>query len=189
MKVGNQAGNLQVEQASWGIEIVDVRTKRADLPSAVEQSVYDRMESERKVEAERHRATGQREAARITSETDRLVTIMLACAERVSQETRGEGEALAIAIFAEALDQDPGFFSFIRRLKAYEESFTAEDRMVMSTDSNFFQLLSGKAVPIPSIDATTGTVSPIGDHVTRVLTPMGIEELAQQCIPEEVNEL
>ena len=186
VKVAVQA---QVDEAEWGIRIVDVRTKRADLPTAVEQSVYDRMEAERQVEAERHRATGQREAARITSETDRLVTIMLACAERVSKETRGDGEALAIAIFAEALQQDPDFFSFIRRLEAYETSFGAQDRLVMSTDSNFFQLLSGQAVPIPEIVATQGAVTPLSEAVTVALTSEGLETLIQGCIPKEAEEI
>ena len=183
------AVQAQVKESQWGIEIVDVRTKRADLPTAVEQSVYDRMEAERQVEAERHRATGQREAARITSETDRLVINMLACADRVSKETRGAGEAFAIAIFAEALQQDPDFFSFIRRLEAYETSFGTQDRLVMSTDSNFFQLLSGQAIPIPDVEATEGPVTPLSEEVIATLTPEELETLIQSCIPATVEEL
>ena len=169
---------------SWGIEVVDVRTKRADLPAAVERSVYDRMSSARKVEADRHRAQGQLRSDQITSETDRLVTIMAACAGRVSKETRGAGEAAAIAIFAQALQQDPEFFSFIRRLEAYQTSFSADDRLVMSTDSNFFQLLSGQAVPIPEIDATEGPVTRVSESVVAPLGPVEIDALIERCIPE-----
>ena len=184
MDIVKEAVQVQVDEAEWGIEIVDVRTKRADLPTAVEQSVYDRMASDRQVEAKAHRAEGQRKSDQITSETDRLVLIMAACAERVSKETRGRGEALAIAIFAQALQQDPDFFSFIRRLEAYEASFGTEDRLVLSTDSNFFRLLSGEVVPIPEIQATQGEVEPLSEEAIKQLTLEEIEASIQECIPE-----
>ena len=182
------AVQIQVDQAEWGIKIVDVRTKRADLPTAVEQSVYDRMASDRQVEAQAHRAEGQRKSDRITSETDRLVLIMAACADRVSKETRGLGEALAIAIFAEGLQQDPDFFAFIRRLEAYDVSFGSQDRLVLSTDSNFFRLLSGEAVPIPEVQATQGEVTPLSEEIIRELTLEEIEDSIEECIPEIATE-
>ena len=188
MGVVKDAVQIRIDESRLGIEIIDVRTKRADLPVAVEQSVYDRMESARQVEADRHRATGQREADQIRSDTDRLVAIMLACADRLSAEVRGAGEATAIKIFAQALQQDPDFFSFIRRLEAYTVSFSGQDRMVMSTDSNFFRLLSGEVVPIPEIEATTGEVVPLSEEVIAALDEEDVDGFIRKCIPVEVQE-
>lgn len=181
------AVEAQVIESGWGIHLVDVRTKRADLPTAVEQSVYERMASDRQVEAKRHRAEGQRKSDQITSETDRNVTIMDACASRISKEIRGEGEALAIAIFAEALQQDPDFFAFIRRLEAYETSFKSEDRLILSTDTNFFRLLAGDTSALPSVVATKGDVQPLSPDVTKEMTTSAIEGYIKQCIPETVT--
>ncbi len=173
----------QVNEAEWGMKILDVRTKRADLPTTVQQSVFARMASDRKVEADRFRATGQQKSDQITSETDRLVTIMGACAARVSKETRGRGEAAAIAIFAQALQQDPDFFSFIRRLDAYQTAFNGKDHVVMSTESNFFRLLSGEVLPLPKVEATRGKVTPLSQEVIKPLTSGEIDALIQECIP------
>ncbi|MFH1141969.1 MAG: protease modulator HflC [Chloroflexota bacterium] len=176
-EVQNQVNEL-------GVHILDVRTKRVDLPKDVQQSVFARMASDRKVEADRYRATGQQRSDQITSETDRLVTIMGACAGRVSKETRGRGEAAAIAIFAQALQQDPDFYSFIRRLEAYDTAFSSKDRVVMSTDSNFFRLLSGEVLPLPKVEATRGQVTPLSQEVIRPLTTEEIDALIKECIPE-----
>ena len=186
MDVVKGAVQIRIDDSRLGIEIIDVRTKRADLPVAVEQSVYDRMESARKVEADRHRATGQREADQILSDTDRNVAIMLACADRLSKEIRGDGEALAIRIFAQALEQDPDFFSFIRRLEAYTVSFSGGDSLILSTDSNFFRLLSGEVLPITEIEATQGDVVPLDEEAIQPLTDDEINELILECIPEEI---
>ena len=188
MDIVKDAVQLRVDEAGLGIEVVDVRTKRADLPLAVEQSVYDRMESARQVEADRHRATGQREADQIRSETDRNVAIMLACADRISKEIRGDGEAKAIKIFAQALQQDPDFFSFIRRLEAYTVSFSGNDSLVMSTDSNFFRLLSGEVLPITEIEATQGDVVPLSEEDINPLTQDEIDSFILECIPEEIQQ-
>jgi membrane protease subunit HflC len=188
MGVVKDAVQLRVDEAGLGIEVLDVRTKRADLPAAVEQAVYDRMESARQVEADRHRATGQREADQIRSETDRNVAVMLACADRLSKEIRGDGEAAAIRIFAQALRQDPDFFSFIRRLEAYTSSFSGDDSLVMSTDSNFFRLLSGEVVPITEVEATQGNVVPLDEEDIRPLTAEEIDRFILECIPEEIQE-
>ena len=188
MNIVKESVQSRADESGWGIQIIDVRTKRADLPTAVAQSVYNRMASARQVEADRHRALGQLKSDQITSQTDREVQIMLACAERVSKETRGDGEAAAIAIFAEALQQDPDFFSFIRRLEAYDASFTAQDRLVLSTDSNFFRLLSGEVVPIPDIEATQGPVRPLSTEIIAPLTQAAIEELILECTPETIQE-
>jgi len=175
---------IRADENQLGMEIMDVRTKRADLPEAVEQSVYDRMISARRIEADRHRADGQRKGDTITAETDRAVAVMLACADRVSQEVRGDGDARAIAIFAQALKQDPVFFSFLRRLEAYPKAFDAGDRLILSTDSNFLRLLSGESVPIPEIEATMGLVEPLSAEAVKSLTAQEADSLIVECIPE-----
>lgn len=175
---------VQSQVSELGVHILDVRTKRVDLPKDVQQSVFARMASDRKVEADRYRATGQQRSDQITSETDRLVTIMGACADRVSKETRGRGEAAAIAIFAQALQQDPDFYSFIRRLEAYDTAFSSKDRVVMSTESNFFRLLSGEVLSLPDVEATRGEVTPLSPEVIKPLTTEEIDALIQECIPE-----
>ena len=177
----------RVDESGLGIEVVDVRTKRADLPPDVEQSVFDRMESARRVAADRHRATGQREADTIKSETDRLVSVMLACADRVSQETRGEGEAKAIAIFAEGLEQDPEFYSFLRRLEAYGKTFSGEDRLILSSDSNFFKLLSGEIAGLPEVEIASDSIKALRENIIQPLTTDEVETLIQECIPKEIE--
>ena len=179
---------IRVAEAGLGVEIIDVRTKRADLPQDVEQSVFDRMASARIVEANRHRADGQRKADAIVSETDRLVAIMLACADRVSQEVRGDGEAKAIAIFAQAFQQDPDFFSFQRRLEAYPKTFSKQDRLIFSTDTNFFRLLSGESESIPEIEATRGGVVPLSEDAIALISQEEIDALINECIPETAKE-
>ena len=179
---------IRVNESGLGLTVVDVRTKRADLPSDVEQSVFDRMESARRVEADRHRATGEREANTIKSETDRLVAVMLACADRVSQETRGEGEAKAIAIFAEGLEQDPEFYSFLRRLEAYNKTFTGNDRLIMSSDSNFFKLLSGENARLPAVNVSTDSVQPLRENIIQPLSLNEVDALIQECIPKSLDE-
>lgn len=180
VKVGLQA---RVDEAGLGVFITDVRTKRADLPEAVEERVYARMASARQVEADRHRAVGQRKADVITSETDRAVAIMIACANRVSQELRGDGEASAIRIFSDALQQDPEFFSFLRRLEAYSEVFQPKDKLLVSTDSSFFQLLSGEVSPIPLVSATQGMVLPLSEEAVAPISDGEISALVNECSP------
>ena len=189
MALAKATVQARVDEERWGIEVIDVRTKRADLPAAVERTVYARMASARKVEADRHRAQGQLRSDQITSQTNREVLIMLACADRVSKETRGKGEAAAIAIFAEGLEQDPDFFSFIRRLEAYRISFGTQDRLIMSTDSNFFRLLSGEAIPIPETQATQGAVAPLSADILESLTQEEIDVLIKECTPETVEDV
>lgn len=180
---------VSVNENRLGVEILDVRTKRADLPTAVEQSVFDRMESARRVESAQHRALGQLLSDQITSQTDREVQIMLACADRVSRETRGDGEAAAIAIFAESLQQDPEFYSFLRRLEAYQTAFSSNDNFIFSTDSNFFALLTGVSAPLADIEATTGSVVPLSPEVTAALTQEQIDLLIEECTPSTVKEV
>ena len=109
------------QSLSYGIKIEDVRIKRADLPTEVQQSVFDRMKAERSREANRYRAEGAEQAAQIKATADRERTVILAEAYEESQKLRGQGEAEAIAIYAKALEQDPEFYAFSRRARVLRE--------------------------------------------------------------------
>jgi membrane protease subunit HflC len=191
MQSVRQAVQIRVSEAALGIQVVDVRAKRADLPTEVEENVFARMRSARQVEADRHRAQGQQAANEITAETDRLVTVMAACADRVREEVEGAGDAAAIAIFAQALTQDREFYTFLRRLEAYSGAFSANDKLILSTSSDFFSLLTGDGVSLPlSTDALQTLDIPVKALTAEVLTPITAEEvdtLILQCIPEEAN--
>ena len=128
------------ETDRFGMEIVDVRIGRADVPEGTVQSVYDRMESERQREAAEFRAQGEERAQQIRSRADRERTVLLAEAEREAQILRGEGDGQAIQIFAEAFGQDESFFAFYRTLQAYRSSMSDEDTsLVLSPNSDFFR--------------------------------------------------
>jgi len=127
---------------SFGIEIVDVRIKRAELPKENEKAVFGRMRAEREREAKRYRSEGEEEAQKIRSSADRDKEIILAQAYKKAQIIKGEGDAMAIKIYAEAFQKDPEFFDFIRSLEAYEKSLTSDaTTMILSTDSEFFRYL------------------------------------------------
>ena len=129
----------------FGIELVDVRIQRADLPEVVQQSVFNRMRAERQRESSLFRAEGEEQAAIIRAKADRDRTVILAEAYRESQRLRGEGEALAIRIYAQALEQDPEFYAFLRRLQAYETTLKEGDTIVIPADSDFFRYLINAA--------------------------------------------
>ena len=178
------------DSSDWGVDLIDIRIKRADLPQAVEQSIYLRMASARKVEADRYRAQGQLLSDSITSETDRLVTIMDSCASRVSKEVKGQGEAEALAIYAGAYSRDPEFFSFIRKLEAYEVAFGEKDTVVMSSDSNFFSLLSGQTLSDTwKYKAPESDIKSSRTDNLKPLTPEEVEDLITQCVPAESDVL
>lgn len=127
------------EAASLGIEVVDVRIKRTDLPLANSQPIFDSMIAERNQEASEIRARGSEQATRITSKADRDKTIILAEAEREGQKLRGQGDATAAKIFADAYNQDPEFYAFYRSMLAYREALKADGTsLVLSPDSEFF---------------------------------------------------
>lgn len=127
----------------FGIDVVDVRIKRADLPEEVQASVFARMQAEREREAKRYRSEGEEEAAKIRAETDKERTIILAKAYEESQTRRGEGDAEATRIYAEAYGPEAEFYSFVRRLQAYEKIMADHNTVVLSTDSELFKYLSG----------------------------------------------
>ncbi|MEQ1864046.1 MAG: protease modulator HflC [Micropepsaceae bacterium] len=128
------------EAKAMGIDIVDVRIRRSDLPEANLNSVFDRMKTERQEKAQRTRAEGGEEAQRIRSTADREVTVIRATATQKSDILRGEGEGERNRILGEAYGRDPEFFAFYRSLQAYEESMTGENTtMILSPDSPFFR--------------------------------------------------
>ena len=126
----------------YGIEVVDVRIKRADLPAEVARSVYDRMKAERKRIAKRYRSEGEEEAVKIRAGTDKEKTILLAESYRQAEKLKGEGDAEAIKIYAEAFQKDPEFFAFVRTLEAYEKSLRTDTTVILPSDSEFFRYLS-----------------------------------------------
>lgn len=124
----------------FGIEIVDVRIKRIDLPQDISNSVFDRMRSERDREAKEHRSKGREEAEKIKAAADRKRTIILANAYRDSQKIRGEGDAVSANNYAKAYNKNAGFYDFYRSLQAYRKSFSNDSNvLVLSPDSDFFR--------------------------------------------------
>ena len=128
---------------SLGIEVVDVRVKRIDLPQEVSSQVFRRMTAERDKEARELRSTGKEKAEKIRASADRERTIELANAYRDAEELRGEGDAKAAAVYADAYQQDPEFYAFMRSLNAYKTSFANKgDIMLVEPDSDFFKYLN-----------------------------------------------
>jgi len=131
--------------SSLGIQIIDVRLRRADYPEATSQNIFNRMKSEREREAKEFRATGEEEAQKIRSAAEKTRTVIISEAQRIAQETRGAGDSDAIRIYAESFGQDPDFFSFYRSMEAYSKSFKEKGTsMVLSPDSAFFRYFLDK---------------------------------------------
>lgn len=129
-------------QESLGIEVVDVRVKKIDLPAAVSEPVFRRMAAERQREAREHRSKGKEQSEIIKADADRQKTILEAEAYRDAELLRGEGDAKAAGIYASAYNKDPEFYSFVRSLTAYKKSFSGkEDIMLVDPDSDFFRYL------------------------------------------------
>ncbi len=133
--------NATLTAQEYGIEIIDVRIKRADLPRENEQAVFDRMKAERERMAKQFRSEGDEEAVKIRAETDKEREIILADAYKKAQEIRGDGEAQAIRIYAQAYQSDPDFYEFVRTLDAYKEVFDEKTKFVLTPESDFFRFL------------------------------------------------
>ena len=132
----------QDSTSELGIEVVDVRVKQINLPDEVSSSIYQRMRAERDAVAREHRSQGKEKAAFIQADVDRKVTLIIANAEKTAQELRGNGDATAAKIFADAFGKEPEFYSFIRSLKAYESSFANSDNLlILKPDSDFFRFM------------------------------------------------
>jgi membrane protease subunit HflC len=152
--------NERVNQSSWdtnakdeagkggfGIEIVDVRVMRADLPQANSEGVYQRMKTEREREAKQWRAQGEEEAQKIRATADKDRTVLLAEAKKQAETTRGEGDATATKIFADAFGRDDDFFQFYRTMQIYRKTLTSADTtMVMSPDNAFLKYFGKDSV-------------------------------------------
>ena len=138
--------DVNTEAKNFGIEIVDVRIKRADLPPANSDAIYKRMQTEREREAKEFRAQGAEIAQKIRSTADKDVTVLLAEANKKSEIMKGEGDGLRNKIFADAFGKDPQFFGFYRAMQAYEKALIGgETSLVLSPDSEFFKFF-GKSI-------------------------------------------
>ena len=138
---------VNIEAQKFGITIIDVRIKRADLPQANSEAIYKRMQTEREREAKEFRARGAEMAVTITSTADRKVTVILANAKKQSEIMKGEGDGQRNKIFADAFGKDPEFFSFYRAMQAYEKALIGgETSLILSPDSDFFKFFGNTGV-------------------------------------------
>ena len=138
------------ETKSFGLEVIDVRIKRADLPEQNSEAIYRRMQTERQREAAEFRAEGAASANRIRATADREATVIKAEATKTSEQMRGEGDAERNRVFAEAFGRDPDFFAFYRSMQAYENGLASSDtRLVISPNSEFFRYFNEAGGRIP----------------------------------------
>jgi membrane protease subunit HflC len=165
--MGRIRDQVDHEARAFGIAVVDVRIRRADLPEQNSQAVYQRMQTERQREAAEFRAQGTQRAQEIRARADREVTVMVADATAKSEQIRGEGDAERNRIFAEAFGRDPDFFTFYRTMQAYEASIHKNDtRMILKPDSDFFRYFNDAAgrtrdgAPPAAANSTPATQAP-----------------------------
>ena len=126
----------------YGIHVVDVRIKRADLPEQNEKHVFGRMKAERERQAKQYRSEGEEESKKITAKADMERTIVLAKAYKESEQMKGEGDARAVKIYADAYQKDLGFYEFIRSLEAYKKALREDTKLVINADSKFFRFMN-----------------------------------------------
>jgi membrane protease subunit HflC len=142
---------LADEAKSFGIEVIDVRIKRVDFSANITDSIYRRMESERKRVANELRSTGAAESEKIRADADRQREVIVAEAYRDAQKVKGEGDAQASSLYAQSFGRDPQFAQFYRSLEAYRSSFRSKtDVMVMDPSSDFFKAMRGGSLPAPA---------------------------------------
>ncbi len=145
--MGTIQNDVNTEAQNFGITIVDVRIKRADLPQANSEAIYKRMQTEREREAKEFRAQGAEMAAKITSTADKEVTVILANANKQSEIMKGEGDGQRNKIFANAFGRDPNFFGFYRAMQSYEKALIGGDTsLILSPDSDFFKFFGNTGV-------------------------------------------
>jgi len=138
---------VNIEAEKFGITIIDIRIKRADLPQANSEAIYKRMQTEREREAKQFRARGAEMAVTITSTADKEVTVLLANAKKQSEIMKGEGDGQRNEIFASAFGKDPEFFSFYRAMQAYETALIGgETSLILSPDSDFFKFFGNAGI-------------------------------------------
>jgi membrane protease subunit HflC len=131
-----------VKAGEYGIELADVRIKRIDLPPEIANSIFNRMRTERERIAKEYRSEGNEESTKIRATTDKEKTILIAEAYKQEQTVRGEGDAKAIKIYADALQKDPKFYAFIRSMEAYKTSLKNDTTILMTEDSDFLKFLN-----------------------------------------------
>jgi modulator of FtsH protease HflC len=170
--MGQMREQLDRDARPFGIEIVDVRIRRVDLPEQNSQAVYQRMQTERQREAAEFRAEGSQKSQEIRAKADRDVTVLLAEANSQSETVRGQGDAERNRIFADAYGKDPDFFAFYRSMQAYERSMQHSDtRLVLRPDSDFFRYFGDPGGKPPSAGAATSSgpaaaAAPTPPHAT-----------------------
>jgi membrane protease subunit HflC len=154
---------LDRDAQAFGIQVVDVRIRRADLPEQNSQAVYQRMQTERQREAAEFRAQGSQRGQEIRARADREVTVLIADTTSRAEQIRGEGDAERNRIFAEAFNKDPDFFAFYRSMQAYEAGLkTTDTRFLLRPDSEFFRYF-GNPSGIPKASSAPGlTSTPLG---------------------------
>jgi modulator of FtsH protease HflC len=164
--MGRIRDQLDHEADGYGIQVVDVRIRRADLPEQNSQAVYQRMQTERQREAAEFRAQGGQKAQEIRSNADREATVIVAEANSKGEQTRGEGDGERNRLFADAYSKDPDFFAFYRSMTAYETGLKSSDtRFLLKPDSDFFRYFgssSGKPAP-----AVTGAAPPAASQTAK----------------------
>ena len=159
--MGRIRDQVDVETERLGINTIDVRIRRADLPEQISEQVYKRMNSERQREAAEYRAQGAETAQKIRAKADRDVVVLLGQAQQQADQARGEGDAMRNKIFADAYGKDPDFFAFYRSMSAYDAAFKGADtRFVTSPTSDFFRYFRSPSGKPP---ATTGEPGKAGD--------------------------
>ena len=136
-----EASKARVKEGQFGVEMIDVRMKRADFSDRVQDAIYNRMRAERNRIATRFRSEGEEEDLKIRAQANKQREIILAEAERTGNEVRGRGEAEAIRILADALNQDPEFFAFRRSLESYQKFLNQRTTVILSSDADLFKFL------------------------------------------------
>jgi membrane protease subunit HflC len=158
---------LDHEAGGYGIQVVDVRIRRADLPEQNSQAVYQRMQTERQREAAEFRAQGGQKAQEIRSNADREATVIVAEANSTAEQVRGEGDGERNRLFAEAYGKDPDFFAFYRSMSAYENGLKSNDtRFLLKPDSDFFKFFSNSAGKGPAAPPTAAAAAPSAQGAT-----------------------
>jgi membrane protease subunit HflC len=152
---------LDKEAGGYGIQVVDVRIRRADLPEQNSQAVYQRMQTERQREAAEFRAQGGQKAQEIRSNADREATVIVAEANSTAEQVRGDGDGERNRLFADAYGKDPDFFAFYRSMTAYENGLKSNDtRFLLRPDSDFFKFFSNSSGKPPAAAATAAATPP-----------------------------
>lgn len=136
---------MKIATADLGIKVIDVRIKKINWPDSVNNSVYQRMRTEREAVAKKHRSLGQQKSEEVRAETDSKINIKFATANKAADLVHGQADAVAAEIYASAFAKDPEFYAFMRSLEAYEKTFSnKQDVMVLSPDSDFFKYMGAK---------------------------------------------